>query len=407
MPWKECHIMDERLRFVARLLDGEKMAVLCEEFGISRKTGYKIYDRYKDCGVKGLTDRSRRPYRQANQLPVVIEQWIVRLKKEYPTWGAPKIRERLRDRCPDVRCPAISTVHAVLDRHGLVTRRRRRRHRPEGTTLSQPVQPNDLWCADYKGEFMLADRRYCYPLTVTDFASRYLITCEALTTTAELVGDPKHRLDQRGIAHRPRRLVIVRRAREAHQPTSLRDGEAGGPLTTEVGPLLGRGAFLSAPLESPAPAPAGRPVVRVRRFGPRRPGSGQRPLRLIVARAGLVLAEPNANQIACEVMAFRQTIQRLAGQVLLYDLALELGTVTTLRGHGLSLSENPVGSVKFRNPPCPPSGAHSPELSDSGPALTRHEGRPRTIVDVLLVSSRNRPLSQRPRATPPVGGVGP
>jgi len=186
MPWKECHIMDERLRFVARLLDGEKMAVLCEEFGISRKTGYKIYDRYKDCGVQGLTDRSRRPYRQANQLPAAVEQWIVRLKKEYPTWGAPKIRERLRDRCRDVRCPAISTVHAVLDRHGLVTRRRRRRHRPEGTPLSQPVQPNDLWCADYKGEFMLADRRYCYPLTVTDFASRYLLTCEALTTTAEL-----------------------------------------------------------------------------------------------------------------------------------------------------------------------------------------------------------------------------
>jgi putative transposase len=186
MPWKECHIMDERLRFVARLLDGEKMAVLCEEFGISRKTGYKIYDRYKDCGVQGLTDRSRRPYRQANQLPAAIEAWIVRLKKEYPTWGAPKIRERLRDRCRDVRCPAISTVHAVLDRHGLVTRRRRRRYRPEGTPLSQPIQPNDLWCADYKGEFMLADRRYCYPLTVTDFASRYLITCEALETNAEL-----------------------------------------------------------------------------------------------------------------------------------------------------------------------------------------------------------------------------
>jgi putative transposase len=176
--------MDERLRFVARRLDGEKMAALCEEFGISRKTGYKLFERYKDCGVKGLTDRSRRPYRQANQLPPAIEQWIVRLKKEYPSWGAPKIRERLRERCTDVRCPAISTVHAVLDRHGLVTRRRRR-HRPEGTALSQPLQPNDLWCADYKGEFMLADRRYCYPLTVTDFATRYLITCEALSTTAE------------------------------------------------------------------------------------------------------------------------------------------------------------------------------------------------------------------------------
>jgi putative transposase len=186
MPWKECHVMDERLRFVARLLDGEKMATLCAEFEISRKTGYKIFERYKDCGIDGLTDRSRRPYRHANQLPPVIEQWIVRLKKEYPTWGAPKIRERLRERCADLRCPAISTVHAVLDRHGLVTRRRRRRHRPEGTSLSAPLQPNDLWCADYKGEFMLADRRYCYPLTVTDFASRYLLTCEALGTTAEL-----------------------------------------------------------------------------------------------------------------------------------------------------------------------------------------------------------------------------
>lgn len=81
--------------------------------------------------------------------------------------------------------PAISTVHAVLDRHGLVHRRRRRRHRATGTALSRPAEPNALWCADYKGEFMLGNRRYCYPLTVTDFASRYLLTCEALTTTQE------------------------------------------------------------------------------------------------------------------------------------------------------------------------------------------------------------------------------
>ena len=185
MPWKECHVVEERLRFVARLLDGEKMARLCREFGIARKTGYKIFDRYKDCGLRGLTDRSRRPYRHANRLPLVLEHSIVRLKKEYPTWGAPKIRERLRRRCPELQCPAISTVHAVLDRHGLVTRRRRPRARVNGTRLSQPGQPNDLWCADYKGEFMLADRRYCYPLTVTDFASRYVLACEALTTTKE------------------------------------------------------------------------------------------------------------------------------------------------------------------------------------------------------------------------------
>ena len=161
------------------------MAPLCVEFGISRKTGYKIYDRYKAVGLQGLTDRSRRPYRHANQLPLVIEKTIVRLKREYPHWGAPKIRERRRHRCPEVQCPAISTVHAVLDRHGLVTRRTRRRHRATGTALSHPGQPNDLWCADYKGEFMLADRRYCYPLTITDFATRYLITCDALTTTKE------------------------------------------------------------------------------------------------------------------------------------------------------------------------------------------------------------------------------
>ena len=126
MPWKECHVMDERLRFVARLLEGEKMAPLCAEFGISRKTGYKIFERYKDCGVAAFTDRSRRPYRQANRLPPQLEAVIVRLKREYPGWGAPKIREKLRRQSTAPHLPAISTVHAVLDRHGLVNRRRRR-----------------------------------------------------------------------------------------------------------------------------------------------------------------------------------------------------------------------------------------------------------------------------------------
>ena len=177
--------MDERLRFVARLLEGDKMAVLCREFGISRKTGYKLYRRYRDIGLEGLTDRSRRPYRQANKLPFQIESRILQLRKEHPTWGAPKIREKLRRLDLGVQTPAISTVHAVLDRHGLVTRRRRRRYKAEGTPLSWPRQPNELWCADFKGEFMLADHRYCYPLTITDFASRYLLACEGLASTRE------------------------------------------------------------------------------------------------------------------------------------------------------------------------------------------------------------------------------
>jgi putative transposase len=175
--------MDERLRFVARLLEGEKMAGLCREFQISRKTGYKIFCRYRDWGVEGLTDRSRRPYRHANRLPFQIEKLIVQLKRKHPSWGAPKIREKLRRRYRELQLPAVSTVHAVLDRNGLVTRGRKARYHAQGTSLSRPTQPNELWCADYKGEFMLADKRYCYPLTITDFASRYLLCCEALSAT--------------------------------------------------------------------------------------------------------------------------------------------------------------------------------------------------------------------------------
>ena len=178
--------MDERIRFVIRLKDGESMAALCREFQISRKTGYKIFERYEECGLEGLTDRARRPHRYANQLPEQIEAAIVAAKREKPNWGARKIRERLLRRLPsEVKVPARSTIHAILDRHGLVTRARRSRTRTEGTPLSEGASPNALWCADYKGEFMLGDRRYCYPLTVTDHASRYLLLCEAMESNAE------------------------------------------------------------------------------------------------------------------------------------------------------------------------------------------------------------------------------
>jgi transposase InsO family protein len=186
MPWRESSVMEERLRFVARLLDGERMSDVCREFAISRKTGYKIFNRYKDQGLDALTDRSRRPVRYANQLPQQVERLIVQCKRDKPHWGARKIRELLvRKLAGDVRVPAKSTVHAVLDRHGLVQRARRRRNRPEGTPLSQASRPNDLWCADFKGEFRLANRRYCYPLTVTDQASRFVLLCEALESTRQ------------------------------------------------------------------------------------------------------------------------------------------------------------------------------------------------------------------------------
>jgi putative transposase len=144
MPWQECSKMDEKRRFVARLMEGEKMAVLCREFDISRKTGYKIFNRYKDSGLEGLTDRSRRPYRQGCQLPVQIEQLILQVKRAHPSWGAPKIREKIRRKFSDIHLPAISTVHAVLHRHGLVNVYRPRRHKAQGTMLSRPVHPNEL-----------------------------------------------------------------------------------------------------------------------------------------------------------------------------------------------------------------------------------------------------------------------
>jgi transposase InsO family protein len=159
---------------------------VCREFGISRKTGYKIFSRYKDQGLEALCDRSRRPVRYANQLPQQVEQLIVDLKRGKPHWGARKIRELLvRRLAGDVRIPAKSTVHAVLDRYDLVKRARQRRGRAEGTPLSHAAQSNDLWCTDFKGEFTLGNGRYCYPLTVSDQASRYLLACEALESTKE------------------------------------------------------------------------------------------------------------------------------------------------------------------------------------------------------------------------------
>ncbi len=165
--------MDERLRFVARLLEGEKMTALCAEFGIRRKTGYKIYERYKDCGVVGLSDRSgghsgkptgcradRSPHRP-------IEAGVSRLGRAQDSGEAAAAATRPAPLSGD------QPVHAVLDRHGLVHKRRRRRPRATGTTLTRPLEPNALWCADFKGEFMLANRRYCYPLTISDFATRY------------------------------------------------------------------------------------------------------------------------------------------------------------------------------------------------------------------------------------------
>jgi transposase InsO family protein len=188
MPWKASSVMEERLRFVGRLLDGEAMTDVCREFGISRKTGYKIFDRYKELGLEALPGRSRRPVRYANQLPPPVESLIVRLKGEKPHWGARKIRELLVRRLSgDVRVPARSTIHAVLDRHGLVKRGGGPRHR--GAARRCPKGPPPTICGAPMTRASscspAGDTAIFYPFTVTDHASRFLLLCEALESTRE------------------------------------------------------------------------------------------------------------------------------------------------------------------------------------------------------------------------------
>ena len=202
MPWRETTVMEERFRFVTRRLEGESMTALCREFGISRKTGHKIFARYKEHGLEALRDRPRQPRRNVNRLPMPVEALIVTLKREKPHWGARKLRELLARRLGDgIPVPARSTIHAVLDRHGLVEHVRERHPRATGTPLGEAAAPNDIWCTDFKGEFRLGDRRWCFPLTATDQLSRFLLLCEALEGTQEApVITAFHRLfEERGL----------------------------------------------------------------------------------------------------------------------------------------------------------------------------------------------------------------
>lgn len=161
MPWKECNKMSERMKFIGRLLDGEKMADLCHEFGISRVTGHKIWNRYKEDGLNALNDRSSRPWRVANKTPGSVENAIIELKNKYPTWGAPKILEYLKRRSKHLKMPVRSTVHAILDRHGLVKKQKRNRvYKAQGTKLITASAPNELWCADFKGHFPMGNGQY-------------------------------------------------------------------------------------------------------------------------------------------------------------------------------------------------------------------------------------------------------
>jgi transposase InsO family protein len=166
--------------FVVRLEKGERMTDLCRAFGISRKTGYKIYARYKEQSVIGLYDAKRGPEHIPHRTSPQVVERLVALRTKHPTWGPLKIRAWLLEH-ERGRWPAASTIGELLRKNGLLEpRRRRRRLEPYVDELSSPTQANDLWCIDFKGQFRLGNGNYCYPLTVTDAHSRFLLVCTAM-----------------------------------------------------------------------------------------------------------------------------------------------------------------------------------------------------------------------------------
>lgn len=182
MNWRQTCAMDERRSFILQVQRGEgSISELCAVYGVSRKTGYKWLERYRDGGEAGLQERSRAPLQHPNAIDEVLIEQLLGLRRRYPSWGPRKLLDALRLDDEQRALPAISTAAAILKRHGLVKPRRRRRHTvPYGAPYTIARAPNDLWAIDFKGQFRTGNRRYCYPLTVSDAASRYLLGCQGL-----------------------------------------------------------------------------------------------------------------------------------------------------------------------------------------------------------------------------------
>lgn len=185
MPWKETCVMNQRIQFISDWLsETYTVTSLCEYYEISRPTAYKWLRRYEALGLDGLKEQSRRPHQHPQAIAGDLKQSIIEEKLRHQSWGPKKVMDYLRRTQPARPWPADSTAGEILKRAGLV-KRRRRRHRVGAD--HQPFQhcdrSNRVWSADFKGEFRLGNRRWCYPLTITDNFSRYLLACRGLPGT--------------------------------------------------------------------------------------------------------------------------------------------------------------------------------------------------------------------------------
>jgi putative transposase len=182
MPWYETEPMNEKVKFITTYKNNKHQMTfkeLCEEFNISCKTGYKYIKRYASEGVDGLKERSRAPRNQAKRMSLFMEESILEVKLKYPTWGAKKVRNWLLQEQKEYQWPAKSTIDDLFKRHKLVSpAKRKRRVPPYSDPLQDCNQSNDCWSIDYKGQFLLGNKELCYPLTITDNFSRYLLAVE-------------------------------------------------------------------------------------------------------------------------------------------------------------------------------------------------------------------------------------
>lgn len=186
MPWRDVKPMDEKILFIAdHLRETGSFSQLCERYGISRKTGYKWVERYRTEGIEGLEERSRKPHTAAGEIPYAIRKAVIELRRQgREPLGPKKIQALLSRRFPDQPAPSKTSIYNVLKREGMLEpKRRRRRVQPSIHRLTTATVPNELWSADYKGQFKLSNGRWCYPLTVMDHASRYLLACQGLEGT--------------------------------------------------------------------------------------------------------------------------------------------------------------------------------------------------------------------------------
>jgi transposase InsO family protein len=181
MSWKNTDEYRERLKFIGDWLKGEfSFSDLCSRYGISRKTGYKLINRYKEEGEQALRPRTHARHHHPNATPHVIQKRILELKHRFPYWGPDKLRDWLLLNEGHERWPAASTIGDILKKHGLVKPRKTRRHVPaHSEPFAECSAPNDVWSADFKGQFKVG-ANYCYPLTISDNYSRFLLTCKGL-----------------------------------------------------------------------------------------------------------------------------------------------------------------------------------------------------------------------------------